>query len=178
MRAPSSVRPVLVLVSCVGLCVSCSGSSKNTADLPRAPAAADAGPDAGSDAGGDEHIPTLTGPPRLQDGRYFVDEGAPHPTTCREDKDCIGDTVPDDTGCCIRSSDPFPQTFAWHAWVTRRRLSETCDEVKCPPLPVPSMPEVCRLRARCDGGTCRDSCSEEPGEKEDQGQKEAPEEKQ
>jgi hypothetical protein len=170
MRLPSLALRFALVVSLSGSVVSCSGSSKKTGDLPK-PAAADAGPD----AGGDEHIPKLTGPRRMEADRYFVDDGAPHPLTCAQDKDCIGDTVPDDTGCCIRSSDPFPQTFAWHAWVTRRRLSQACDEVKCPPLPVPSMPEVCRLKARCDSGQCRDSCSEEPGQKQDQGKDKATE---
>lgn len=182
MRLPFAA---LVSVSLAGLVVSCSGSSKQPTEAPRPPGAGDAGT---LDANPDRHIPTMTGPPRLLEGRYFVDEGAPHPIACTEDKDCIGDTVPDETGCCVRSSDAYPQTFAWHAWSTRRRLSPACDEVKCPPLPVPSMPEVCRLNVECEGGTCKNTCDEEgpatppegeplqkPDEEEQQGGEQAPE---
>jgi hypothetical protein len=154
-----SIMAGSLLVSLAGLVVSCSGSSKKTADLPR-PEASDAGP--ALDANPDRHIPTISGPARLLEGRYFVDQGAPHPIACTQDKDCIGDTVPDETGCCVRSSDAYPQTFAWHAWSTRRRLSPACDEVKCPPLPVPSMPEVCRLNVECEAGVCRNTCTEQP----------------
>src|SRR5262245_51508520 len=96
----------------------CSGSLKKADQVAPASQAIVRAPDGGVDT----HIPTLSGPPRLLDGRYYVDQGAPDPLACRDDKDCIGDTVPDETGCCVRSSEPFPQTWAWHTWSTERRL--------------------------------------------------------
>jgi hypothetical protein len=140
----------------LSLLVACSGSSKKEITG----AGGRVGPDAGGgiDAMPDPHIPRLSGPPRLIDGLYFVDEGAPDPLACRADKDCIGDTVPDDTGCCVRSSDAVPQTWVWHTWMTERRLSGKCDEVKCPPIPVGKIPEQCKLEVKCVSSRCANTC--------------------
>ena len=137
----------------------CSGSSKHDVVGAGARFVVDAG---AVDALPDPHIPRLSGPPRLVEGVYFVDEGAPDPIACREDKDCIGDTVPDDTGCCVRSSDPLPQTWVWHTWMTERRLSGSCGEVKCPPLPVAKMPDLCKLKVRCAADRCVNTCQSSP----------------
>lgn len=155
--------------------LACSGSPKRPAEpRPEDPAAQDAGP---VDGGPDVHIPKLSGPARLLDDRYFVDEGAPHPQTCSEDKDCIGDTVPDATGCCVRSQEAFAQTWAWHTWIIDRRLAGGCTKVTCPPVPPPTMPKMCRLQVRCVARVCVDGCSEEPEQDEDHGQEKTPQKK-
>lgn len=153
----------------------CAGGSKQP---PTGPGGTQrwALPDAGArDGGPDEHIPKLSGPPRLLDGRYFVDEGAPHPRACLEDKDCIGDTVPDETGCCVRSQLAFAQTWAWHVWLVDRRLAGGCTKVTCPPVPPPTMPRMCALKVRCAERVCVDSCSEQPQDEQDQREQQTPE---
>ena len=162
-----------LLLATVSLSLACSGSppqrepSTGTIrwSLP------DAGP---QDGGPDQHIPTLSGPPRLLDDRYYVDEGAPDPRACLEDKDCIGDTVPDETGCCVRSQQAFAQTWAWHTWIVDRRLAGGCTKVACPPVPPPTMPQLCALKVRCAERVCVDSCSEQPDQKQDQREQQAP----
>lgn len=151
------MRLALVLVLVLVWIASCAGSSKK--EITGTGGKLD--PDAGAtpDAMSDPHIPRLSGPARLIEGLYFVDEGAPDPLACRDDRDCIGDTVPDDTGCCVRNPDPRPQTWAWHTWMTERRLSGKCDEVKCPPSPHARMPEICKLQVKCIGGRCASTCT-------------------
>jgi hypothetical protein len=144
------------LVSALVLVVACSGSAKKDLSGGTTSFVADAGAEV--DANPDEHIPRLAGPPRLVEGVYFVDEGAPDPLACRVDRDCIGDTVPDETGCCVRSNEAVPQTWVWHTWVTERRLAGGCDEVTCPPLPVQGMPDLCKLRVRCASQRCVSTC--------------------
>jgi hypothetical protein len=109
-----------------------------------------------------EPIAMISGPERMIDGLYYVVEGSPDPLACHNDRDCIGDTVTDETGCCVRETESFAQTWAWHAWVTRRRLSQDCDGVTCPPLPVGAMPQLCRLDVRCASGRCVDACDQQP----------------
>jgi hypothetical protein len=154
--------------------LACSGSDKK----PTTPSSATVRltlPDGGvRDGGPDEHIPRLSGPARMIDDRYFVDEGAPDPRACAADKDCIGDSVPDDTGCCVRSQEAFAQTWAWHTWIVDRRLTGSCAKVSCPPVPPPAMPEMCRLKVRCQSRVCVDSCSEQPDQKQDQRGDQAP----
>jgi hypothetical protein len=41
----------------------------------------------------------------LQDGYWRV-PGAPDPLACTTDAECVGDTVPDETGCCVTRSTP------------------------------------------------------------------------
>jgi hypothetical protein len=94
----------------------------------------------------------------LVEGRYYVEPGAPDPLACTEDKQCIGDTVTDAGGCCIRSSEAFPQTWPWHTWLSERRMSAACKSVKCPALPPPEPPPDCAFETRCDKGRCRNSC--------------------
>jgi hypothetical protein len=130
-------------------------------DPPDAGADGDAGAQAAGppDAGVDETVPRLAGPDRVVDGIYFVAEGAPDPRVCARDTDCIGDSVPDQTGCCVRDLEPKPQTWAWHAWIAERRMSQQCDGVKCAPLPVGRRaPEICKLEARCASGRCVNGC--------------------
>ncbi len=117
-------------------------------------------PDGGPEDGG-MGIPRVTGPERMIDERYYVVEGAPHPLACTTDRECIGDNVTDETGCCVRSADTHPQTWEWHAWVTQRRLSQDCDKVTCAPIPVTAMPKICRLDVFCRAGQCADRCEEE-----------------
>jgi hypothetical protein len=155
--------PTLVVLS--ALLLACSGPSRRGETAGPPPALGDAGIDAPY---ADEHIPAVSGPARLLEGRYFVDDGAPHPLACLRDKDCVGDTVPDETGCCVRSSEAYPQTWAWHSWVTDRRLSGGCEAVRCPPLPMASMPELCRLKVRCAERRCVNTCdSPEPGKEQE-----------
>lgn len=104
--------------------------------------------------------PPASRPAVTRDPRYYVAEGAPDPLLCAADKECIGDVVVDSTGCCVVAGEPLPQTWAWHTWVTERRLSDACHDVHCAPLPVPSMPRACSLRARCLAGRCAASCSD------------------
>jgi hypothetical protein len=150
LQYPATVRSVLLI-----LVVACSHADRPTPAASRpasAPApAADAGPIAAP-------RPLVT-----HDPRYFTEQGAPDPLACTNDKDCIGDTVVDKGGCCVVAGDPLPQTWAWHTWITERRMSETCHEAKCPPVPVPpSMPQACLLEARCVGGACQNSCAAAP----------------
>jgi hypothetical protein len=91
-------------------------------------------------------------------GLYYVEPGAPDPLACTEDKQCIGDTVTDAGGCCIASAAAYPQTWPWHTWLSNRRMSATCKNVKCPELPPPEPPPDCAFKTRCDHGRCRNSC--------------------
>jgi hypothetical protein len=96
--------------------------------------------------------------PRMIDGRYYVEAGAPDPLACQVDKDCIGDTVTDEGGCCIASPAPYPQTWPWHTWLSNRRMSATCKAVTCPPLPIPTEPPKCAFDVHCQAGKCVNSC--------------------
>jgi hypothetical protein len=102
--------------------------------------------------------PTVTGPKRMIDGRYFVADGAPDPLWCSVDRDCIGDAVTDESGCCVASPDSFPQNWSWHVWISQRRLSQACDGVSCSPVPAGKLPRSCRLAAACKAGRCADAC--------------------
>lgn len=90
---------------------------------------------------------------------YFSMEGAPDPLACKADSECIGDTVTRDDGCCVMSSEPLPQTWAWHTWLSNRRMSEACKPMKCPQPPPPSMPPDCSFKVKCVGGVCKNSCT-------------------
>src|SRR5262249_21711179 len=84
--------------------------------------------------------PGPVGAPRplvTHDPRDFTEAGGPDPLACGNDKDCIGDTVVDSGGCCVVTGDPLPQTWAWHTWITERRMSAKCHDAKCSPVPVP-----------------------------------------
>lgn len=94
----------------------------------------------------------------MVEGRYFVTQGAPDPLACKADKECIADTVTGDDGCCVISPQPWPQTWAWHTWISQRRMSAACKRVKCPPLPAPIPPAQCYFDARCVKGRCQSSC--------------------
>jgi hypothetical protein len=94
----------------------------------------------------------------MVDGRYFVTEGAPDPLACTKDDECIGDTVVEPDGCCVGSSAAYPQTWAWHTWLSKRRTSPECKKVTCPPLPPPSPPPKCAMQCSCVQGRCKNSC--------------------
>ena len=96
-------------------------------------------------------------PGRLVDGLYYVEAGAPDPLACQKDDDCTGDTVTDATGCCISSPNPWPQTKAWHTWLSQRRQGAACG-IKCPPLPIPAEPPRCSFDVSCKSGRCANSC--------------------
>ena len=137
---------LLVLAACSHTEKPPAAATPSTAPAASRPAAADAGPRA----------PT-------HDPRYYAEAGAPDPLACANDKDCIGDTVVDPGGCCVVAGDPLPQTWAWHTWITERRMSQACHDAKCTPVPVPpSMPRACLLEARCVSGVCRNSCDDVP----------------
>jgi len=110
----------------------------------------------------DQSLPPAAGLPRTipRDPRYYAPREAPDPLACRDDKDCISDTIVDaKAGCCVVESDPMPQTWAWHAWVTEHRMSPSCDDAKCQPVAVPdNLPRACLLEARCQAGRCDTRC--------------------
>jgi hypothetical protein len=100
--------------------------------------------------------PTAAG--SMKYGRYFVLPGAPDPLACSQDKDCIGDTVTRPDGCCVPDPSPWPQTWAWHTWLSERRMSPVCEAVHCPPTPIPSEPEQCTFDVHCVSGKCANTC--------------------
>jgi hypothetical protein len=171
-----SVRVLPALVVLLALVGACSGGGNRPAKPGGGPLRMTS--DAGGLTSDAAAIKLLTGPERMLENRYYVREGAPEPLACVNDRDCIGDTVTDETGCCVRTPDSYPQTWTWHAWLTQRRLSEDCDTVKCPPLPSGGMPAMCRLDVHCVNSRCADSCaSENPDDQQDGGQKQAPQKK-
>jgi hypothetical protein len=101
-------------------------------------------------------LPRTTAP----DPRYFSSSDAPDSLSCRDDKDCIADTIVDtQSGCCLQETEPLPQTWAWHAWVAERRMGGKCHEVKCKPVSIPDkLPKACLLEARCASGRCANTC--------------------
>jgi len=110
-----------------------------------------------------EALPPAQPMPRTipPDPRYYAPANAPDPLSCLADKDCISDiTVDTETGCCVAQSDPMPQTWAWHAWVTEHRLSPDCRDAQCKPVAVPAtLPRACLLEAHCNNGRCSNGCA-------------------
>jgi hypothetical protein len=87
-------------------------------------------------------------------GPYFTTGGAPDPLACKADKECLGDTITDAGGCCVPSPLPWPQTWAYHTWLSNRRMSDACKSIKCPDLPPPEEPEHCRRCALQERPVC------------------------
>jgi hypothetical protein len=105
---------------------------------------------------------------RIVEEHYFVADSTPDPLACTADSDCIVDTVTLEDGCCIGSSAIFPQSWAWHTWISERRMSGARSNVSCPPVPPPSPPrsDDChahgpRVAKHANGG--RASAEREPG---------------
>lgn len=90
--------------------------------------------------------------------RYYHEPGAPDPLACKEDAECLGDTVVRVDGCCVPDPTPWPQSLAWHTWLSERRRSEFCKAVQCPPTPDPILPQRCYFEGRCVAGRCQNSC--------------------
>ncbi|MBX7191417.1 MAG: hypothetical protein K1X94_05140 [Sandaracinaceae bacterium] len=90
------------------------------------------------------------------DGPFYMEDGAPDPRHCTADAECLGDTVTDSGGCCVPSSTPIAQTWAYHTWLSTQRMAE-CAAASCPMIS-PSMPEECALTARCVEGVCVNTC--------------------
>ena len=133
------------------LLVACSHAEKPPASAPASAPTAAQPPDGGPVA---PARPLVT-----HDPRYYTEAGAPDPLVCANDKECIGDTVTDPGGCCVIAGDPLPQTWAWHSWITERRMSDRCHDAKCAAVPVPpSMPRACLFEAHCVNGRCANSC--------------------
>jgi hypothetical protein len=132
---------------CLGACATGGSKDKTTPPPPPADAApVDSPPAAGT--GG-----------HMVDARYYVDSTGPDPLACATDKDCIGDTVTDDKGCCIASSRAWPQSWAYHTWLsTKRRATAECKAMQCPPLGTPMPPRACEMDGKCVSGKCQNSC--------------------
>jgi hypothetical protein len=144
------------------LCACVSGGSKDKATPPPPPppretaslvAVAPSASVPASAAGG-----------RMVYDRYYVDSTAPDPLACSADKDCVGDTVTDEKGCCIVSSRAWPQSWPYHTWLskTRRQDAPVCKAMECPPLGSPSMPAACEIAVKCVTGKCQNACGKVP----------------
>ena len=90
-------------------------------------------------------------------GIYYSEPGAPHPVRCQADRDCIGDALPNATGCCVTDSTPRPQSRAYRTWLMQRRSTEACRQRRCPVIS-PSPPRDCEIRVRCVQNECRNAC--------------------
>jgi hypothetical protein len=154
-------RTLLLGFIVVGVCACVSGASKDKT----APREAASVASVASSAGGpplDPPPPTGTGG-HMVDGRYYVDSSGPDPQACKEDKDCIADTVTDDKGCCIASSRAWPQSWPYHTWLsTKRRTSPFCKAMACPPPGTPSLPSACEIDVKCVASKCQNSCRPTP----------------
>lgn len=93
---------------------------------------------------------------RVEDGFFLVD-GAPDPRACEAAADCIGDTVPDENGCCQDPARVVPHARSYRRFITDWRKN-ACADVTCPPPPSPSLPPRCVFEVRCVEGQCVDSC--------------------
>ncbi len=145
----------------LALLCACSHSEKTERADQRPAAAATQHGDAGVLPPDQREVPRTIPP----DPRYYTAATAPDPLACRADKDCIADTIVDPGhGCCVQGGDPMPQTWAWHAWATEHRMSSSCEDVHCDPVPVPDkMPRACVLEARCIANRCSTSCTGDAG---------------
>lgn len=136
------------------LCVACSSSETSRRPLPR--------PSETKPVESAAAMPPAGGLPRTipADPRYYAPAGAPDPLSCRDDKDCISDTIVDtQNGCCVQQSDPMPQTWAWHAWIAEHRMAGDCHKTDCKPVAVPDkLPKACLLEAQCANGRCDNTC--------------------
>jgi hypothetical protein len=94
------------------------------------------------------------------DGRYdngfFMRADAPPPQACKVDSDCIGDTVPDWSGCC-QDHRIKPHSKAYKQWYQKMR-KDSCQGVTCPPPPPPAQPARCAITVKCVKGTCANTC--------------------
>jgi hypothetical protein len=162
-------RALLVGLIAVGVCGCVSGASKDKAapptprDAASAPLAAST-PPAPVEPPGAPGAPVDPPPPigtggHMVANRYYVDSSGPDPLACKEDKDCIADTVTDAKGCCIESSRAWPQSWAYHTWLsTRRRAASVCKAMTCPQLGTPSPPSKCEIDLKCVASKCQNSC--------------------
>jgi hypothetical protein len=164
------MKLVLLIGSFVAtcLCACASGTSKEKAAPP--PPAREAASVASVPSASPSVLPPLgVVPPagtggHMVDDRYYVDSTAPDPLACSADKDCIGDTVTDEKGCCIASSRAWPQSWPYHTWLssTRRRDAPVCKAMQCPPLGSPSRPAACELAVKCLNAKCQNACGKVP----------------
>jgi hypothetical protein len=165
-------RALLFGFIALGVCACVSGASKDKPAPPaphEAASVASAGiPPAPVDASGNAVPPVAPPPPigtmgHMVDNRYYVDSSGPDPLLCKADKDCIADTVTDDAGCCIASSRAWPQSWAYHTWLsTRRRATTVCKAMTCPSLGTPSPPSACEIDLKCVANKCQNSCPKTP----------------
>lgn len=145
------------VTACMCACVS-GGSNDKTAPRETASVAA-IPPSALPPPLAEAPPPVGTGGHMVYD-RYYVDSTAPDPLACTADKDCIGDTVTDEKGCCIASSRAWPQSWPYHTWLssTRRQAAPVCKAMKCPPVGSPSMPAKCEIEVKCVAAKCQNAC--------------------
>ena len=106
--------------------------------------------DTDADTGSSDALPPVDG--------FFMVDGAPPPTGCKVDSDCLGDTIPSVKDPCCQ--DPYslrPHARAYRTFVSTWR-TEHCAEHECPPPPSPTLPPDCAFDVRCEEGRCQDSC--------------------
>jgi hypothetical protein len=149
------------LSACLSSSLQGCSSSTSSSEGSRRPAAAN--PAKGKPDQAASEMPPEPALPRTipPDPRYFAPAPAPDPLSCREDKDCISDTIVDtQNGCCIQETEPMPQTWSWHAWVAEHRMTGDCHKIHCKPVAVPiKLPKACLLEAHCASGRCDNTCS-------------------
>ena len=91
------------------------------------------------------------------EGPFYLEPGAPDPRACGSDADCVGDTVTDRAGCCVASSTPVAQSWAYHTWLSTHRGAAACAGVSCRVFS-PSPPLDCEMTVRCVEGACVNTC--------------------
>ena len=158
-RMKSALLFHLVGGACLWACVSGGSNDKTAPPAPRETASVPSGAPSAAPSPPADTPPVSTGGRMVYD-RYYVDSTAPDPLACTADKDCIGDTVTDEKGCCIASSRAWPQSWPYHTWLstTRRRASPICKAMQCPPIGSPSMPAKCEIEVKCVVGKCQNTC--------------------
>ena len=124
------------------------------------------GPESKGAATGGETTGTTTGPERVgagTSGRAFPAD-APPTQSCKVDADCTMavDAPVGSDPCCNVTVTAMPIAVRYVQFMDQWRKGN-CAGVSCPPLSLPgAQPALCGLTARCNAGTCDNSCGLAP----------------
>lgn len=157
------LRALLVLLVLPAAGCSSSETPSSTSSEARPESQAAAGGQESAEAAETAEAPEVVqaGDPAHPPGAaFFTAEGAPDPLACTADADCTYAGAVNAEGCCwsYRDANAVAMSAAYRDWQTAHRAAN-CDEVACPPPPVPTRPEACLFEVSCVDAQCQNACN-------------------
>ena len=93
-----------------------------------------------------------------QDRGFPRPDGSPDPLSCESAEDCIGDTIPNESGCCQEPTQVRAHTRAYRSYMQTWRKDHCSAAPPCPPPPNPAEPAECLFEMDCVESLCVNSC--------------------